>query len=60
MNLTKTAFKFAEWFNSDKFPEELETSNVEETVLAWADYSETDLEDNLDNLCQRIIDLGIL
>jgi hypothetical protein len=60
MNLTKTAFKFAEWFNSDKFPKELEKADVEETVLAWADATETDLGDNLDNLCQRIVDLGIL
>ena len=58
-NITKLAFKFRDWFNSDKFPEDLETADVEDCVLAWADYSETDLGDNFDAVCERIVELGI-
>lgn len=59
MNITKLAFKFKDWFNSDKFPEELEKADVEDCVLTWADATETDLGDNLDILCERIVELGI-
>ena len=59
MNITKLAIKFCDWFNSDKFPEELEKADVEDCVLAWADATETDLGDNLNTLCERIVELGI-
>ena len=59
MNYTKNAFKFAEWFKVNCTPE-LEMADVEECVLAWADATETDLGDNFDNLCERIVELGIM
>lgn len=60
MNITRIAIQFNNWFNSDKFPEELEKADVEECVLAWADSTETDLEDNLESICERIVNLGIM
>jgi len=59
MNITKLAFKFRDWYNSPDFPEDLEMADVEETVLAWIDFAEIDLGDNLDALCERIVELGI-
>lgn len=59
MNITKLAFDFKDWFNSDNFPEDLEMADVEDCVLAWADATETDLGDNFNNVCERIVELGI-
>ena len=43
MNITRQAIRFRDWFNSEKFPEDLENASIEECVLAWADYAEIDL-----------------
>lgn len=59
MNITRKVLEFEKWFNSPEFPENLETADVEECVLAWADATETDLEDKLDEVCHRIVELGI-
>lgn len=59
MNITRQAIRFRDWFNSEKFPEDLEKASIEECVLAWADYAEIDLEDNFDSICERVIELGI-
>lgn len=59
MNITRKALEFEKWFNSPLFPEELEKADVEECVLAWADATETDLEDKLNEICHRIVELGI-
>lgn len=59
MNITRKVLEFEKWFNSEDFPEDLETADVEECVLAWADATETDLGDNLDVICERIVKLGI-
>lgn len=59
INLTKLAFSFREWINSDEFPSELEKADVEDCVLAWSEAKEVDLGDNLDELCERIVELGI-
>ena len=60
MNYTKLAFKFMDWWNSPNCPEDLEKADVDVCVLAWADATETDLGDGLNELCNRIIELGIL
>ncbi len=59
MNITRGVLEFEKWFNSKDFPGDLETADVEECVLAWADATETDLGDNLDTICKRIVELGI-
>ena len=59
MNITRKVLEFEKWFNSPEFPENLEKSDVEECVLAQADATETDLEDKLDEICERIVELGI-
>lgn len=59
MNITRKALEFERWFNSPEFPENLEKADVEECVLAWADATETDLGDNLKEICERIVELGI-
>ena len=59
MNITRKALEFERWLNSPSFPEDLEKADVEECVLAWADATETDLDDNLDSICERIVELGI-
>jgi len=59
MNIVKKAFEFEKWFNSPAFPKELEMADVEECVLAWADATETDLEDKLEDICYCIVELGI-
>ena len=45
--------------HSEEFPEDLEKASIEECVLAWADYTETDLEDNFESVCEKIVELGI-
>ena len=59
MNITRKVLEFEKWFNSPEFPEDLEMADVEECVLAWADVTETDLEDKLGEVCHRIVELGI-
>jgi len=59
MNITRKALEFEKWFNSPLFPEDLEKADVEECVLAWADATETDLGDKLNEICYRIVELGI-
>ena len=59
MNITKQAIRFMDWFNSEEFPKDLEKASVDECVLAWADYTETDLEDNFESVCEKIVELGI-
>lgn len=59
MNITSKALEFEKWFNSPLFPEDLEMADVEECVLFWADTTETDLGDKLDEICYRIVELGI-
>jgi hypothetical protein len=59
MNITRKALEFERWFNSSEFPKNLEKADVEECVLAWADVTETDLGDNLNEICERIVELGI-
>ena len=39
--------------------EDLEKADVEECVLAWADATGTDFEDKLNDICYRIVELGI-
>ena len=34
MNITRQAIRFRDWFNSEKFPEDLENASIEECVLA--------------------------
>ena len=59
MDITHKALEFEKWFNSPLFPEDLKKADVEECVLAWADATETDLDDNLDSICELIVELGI-
>lgn len=59
MNITKQAIRFRDWFNSEEFPKDLEKASVDECVLAWADYTETDLKDNFESVCEKIVELGI-
>jgi len=59
MNITHKVLEFERWFNSTEFPESLEKADVKECVLAWGDATETDLGDNLNEICERIIELGI-
>lgn len=59
MNVTRKVLEFEKWFNSPAFPKDLERADVEECVLAWADATETDLVDNFDVICKRIVELGI-
>ena len=59
MDITKKALEFERWFKSPLFPKDLEKADVEECVLAWADATETDLEDKLKEICYRIVELGI-
>ena len=59
MNITRKALEFEKWMKSPLFPEELEKADVEDCVLAWADATGIDLEDKLDEICYRIVELGI-
>ena len=59
MNIIRQAIRFRDWFNSEEFPKDLEKASVDECVLAWADYTETDLEDNFESVCEKIVELGI-
>ena len=59
MNITSNALEFEKWFNSPLSPEDLEMAAVEECVLFWADTTEIDLGDKLDEICYRIVELGI-
>ena len=59
MNITRHAIRFRDQFNSEEFPKDLEKASVDECVLAWADYTETDLEDNFESVCEKIVELGI-
>ena len=59
MNKARKALEFERWFKSPLFPEDLEKADVEECVLAWADATGTDFEDKLNDICYRIVELGI-
>lgn len=59
MNITRKALEFEKWFNNSLFPKDLETADVEECVLAWADSTETNIEDHFDDICNKIVELGI-
>lgn len=58
--IKRLVISFEHWWNSPNCSESLEKANVEECVLAWADANEIDLEDNLDDVCEAIVDYGIL
>lgn len=58
--IKRLVISFEHWWNSPNCPESLEKADVEECVLVWADATETDLGDNLDNVCSAIVDYGIL
>lgn len=59
MDITRKALEFEKWLNSPLFPKDLEMADVEECVLAWADATETDLDDKFNEICYRIVELGI-
>ena len=59
MDITRKALEFEKWLNSPLFPKDLEMTDVEECVLAWADATETDLGDKFNEIRYRIVELGI-
>lgn len=59
MDISELVSSFKDWFYSDEFPAELEKADVEELILSWSEYTETDIGDKLDDLCERIVELGI-
>lgn len=59
MNIIRKALEFEKWFNSPQFPNELEKADVEECVWAWANATGINISNNFDEICNKIVELGI-